>query len=230
MSAAEPSDPYETGHSWDVETFAAQWRVDPSSLRQALNVTAFGLEMPLGHATPSQRRDDLLRIASAANAFASALDALVGALAGASDDTTVFFLSSNVPAQLRADLLLRPSMHRKAAAKQMRALAESAVERARTLGERASRGAECIKVTRKPQRRLPTPQERQIATGPALLWWRNHGEWPNVSDRKTGPARGQKGNEGGRFVIAGVKKFFDTMLTDQRLRTALKSIQRPAET
>lgn len=231
MSAPEVADPYETGRSWDVEGFAAHWRVDPDELRRALNATAFGLEMPLGNASPSRRRADLLRITSTASAFANALEELVVALADASDDTAVFFLSPDVTAQFGNDLLLRPSRYRHSAAEQVRALARPAVERARTLGMRARAMASDIKVTRRPQKHVSTLKERHLVTTLALLWWRTHGEWPNVSDRKTGPSPGQKANEGGRFVIAGANKFFGTPLTAQRLRTALGSIRRPcAET
>jgi hypothetical protein len=75
MSSEEPDyDPYDIGRVWDdVNEFAAKWRVDPGTLRRALNLCAFGMQLPLGKESARQRREALERIASSGRAFTSAL-------------------------------------------------------------------------------------------------------------------------------------------------------------
>ena len=48
MSAAASDDPYDTGHVWRVDDFAAQWRVDAGELRRALNLCAFSMRLTIG--------------------------------------------------------------------------------------------------------------------------------------------------------------------------------------
>jgi hypothetical protein len=211
MSAAASDDPYDTGHVWCVDDFAARWRVDAGELRRALNLCAFSMRLTIGDESAGQRRKDLGLIAETGEAFALAL--------AAAGDTSIFSLMAGlVPRRLRNDLRVNPGRHRQIVVGQVQKLADQ-----------AKQSAGMLKVTQKPKSGAPTRDERSVVTAFALLWHRTHGEWPNVTPHKGRKIADRRAaNAAGRFTIAGAEEFFAITLSDQRLRTVLGSLQAPS--
>lgn len=203
-------DPYDTGRDWNCEQFAETWSVGVPDLRRALNLANFRLEIQARQQPGATCRRELEQIAKSASEMAKSLRDAQG-------DTIFRVFWEVTPTALRGDLRVNAADHRRRIAQEIQDIAD-----------RAQRAADAIVVTRAPITGAASYEERAIATPLALLWWRIHNCWPNVSNRKAGRRDSLwTANEGGRFVMAGAKEFFGLSMSDQRLRTTLATMRAP---
>ena len=203
------ADPYDTGRDWRCDDFAAKWSVDADKLRRSLNVTAFTMSIDRGETSAGQAKRELSRIAEAAEELARAIH-------DATKDTIFRLLQVRAKGEERNDLRLRPEFHRQKLASEIKQYASD-----------AKLMAGYLEITKKRNLGKPTNIERIVVGAFARLWHQSYGEWPTVTDRKTGNKPGRAASAAGRFVMAAAKEFFGIQLSDQRLRTALGSLQQP---
>ena len=201
------ADPYDTGHDWRCDDFAAKWSVDTDELRRGLNRCSFMMRIDFGETSAGQAKRELTRIAEAAEKLARAIH-------NANKGSIWRLLQVRARGEERDNLRLRPEFYRQRLASEIKQYASD-----------AKLMAGHLKITKKPNAGKPTNIERIVVGAFARLWHQSHGVWPTVSYRKTGKNRGRTANEAGRFVLAGAMEFFGIQLSDQRLRTVLDSVQ-----
>jgi hypothetical protein len=203
------ADPYDTGHDWRCDDFAAKWSVDTDELRRGLNVCSFMMRIDFGETSAGQAKRELTQIAEAA-------EELARAIRNANKDTIWRLLQVRARGEERNNLRLRPEFYRQRLASEIKQYASD-----------AKLMAGHLKITKKRNLGKPTSIERTVVGAFARLWHQSHGEWPTVTDRKTGNKPGRAASAAGCFVMAAAKEFFGIQLSDQRLRTVFGSLQRP---